>query len=173
MKQLILGGMRSGKSELASRLARQSGLEVVFIATAAAGDEEMAERIARHARERPRDWLLVEEPIELLQALAQYAAPQRCLIVDCLTLWLSNIIERHDAPAMATKRQELARVLPQLQGQIILVSNEIGLGVIPLGAYTRRYCDELGWLHQALAASADRVILTIAGLPLVLKGAPL
>ncbi len=115
---------------------------------------------------------MVEEPVHLARALAEHASPQRCLIVDCLTLWLSNLLtdEPIDEKRFATERAALLELLPRLPGRILLVSNEVGLGIIPLGAMTRRFCDESGRLHQALAAACDRVTFVTAGLPMTLKG---
>ncbi len=172
MKELILGGARSGKSTLAERLARDSGLAVTYVATAAAGDAEMAARIAHHRERRPAAWGLVEEPLALAAALAGHAAPDRCLLVDCLTLWLSNLLAEEEG-RMAHERQSLLDTLPALPGRVILVSNEVGLGIVPMNPLARRFRDEAGWLHQAVAGCCDRVIFTAAGLPLVMKGAPL
>jgi adenosylcobinamide kinase/adenosylcobinamide-phosphate guanylyltransferase len=171
MRELILGGARSGKSALAERNAAQSGLEVVYIATAEAGDEEMAARIVHHQARRPESWRLVEAPHSLAQALAGQAADERCIIVDCLTLWLSNLLggETIDEWQFNAERTALLELLPQLPGRIILVSNEVGLGIVPLGALTRRFCDESGRLHQAVAALCDRVTFVTAGLPMTLK----
>jgi adenosylcobinamide kinase/adenosylcobinamide-phosphate guanylyltransferase len=171
MKELILGGARSGKSALAQQQATASGLEVVFIATASADDAEMADRIARHQADRPGHWQLVEEPVALADTLRRHASAKRCLLVDCLTLWLSNLLhdETVDEARLARERDALLQILPSLPGHLILVSNEVGLGVIPLGQLTRRFCDEAGRLHQALAAQCDRVTLTVAGLPHRLK----
>lgn len=170
MKELILGGVRSGKSRLAERLARASGLAVTYIATAIPADAEMQARIAAHRQRRTHTWKLVEEPLALAGVLRAQAAPDRCLLVDCLTLWLTNLLETNDDDVFASERRALVELLPQLPGHVILVSNETGLGVVPLGALSRRFCDEAGWLHQELAQLADRVILTVAGLPLLLKG---
>lgn len=170
MRTLILGGARSGKSRLAEKLATESGLGVTYIATAQAQDGEMAQRIAQHRARRPPHWNSVEEPLTLAATLQQHAAHDRCLLVDCLTLWLTNLLLYSDASTFARERTALLLVLPALPGSIILVSNESGMGVVPLGELTRRYCDEAGWLHQELAAHCDHVSLTIAGLPLTLKG---
>lgn len=170
-KELILGGARSGKSALAERLAAKSGLAVVYIATATAGDAEMAERIAHHRSRRPVVWSLVEEPLYLAAALKGAAASDRCLLVDCLTLWLNNVIA--DEALFQKERAALLDALPGLPGRVILVSNEVGMGIVPLGELTRRYCDEAGRLHQDLAQLCDRVTLVAAGLPLALKGNPL
>jgi adenosylcobinamide kinase / adenosylcobinamide-phosphate guanylyltransferase len=168
MRELILGGARSGKSALAEQRAIASGLTVTYIATAQALDNEMAERIERHQQQRPAHWELVEEPLELAAVLKQHAAADRCLLVDCLTLWLTNLLT--DAPAFERRRDEFLELLPQLPGEIILVSNEVGLGIVPLGELTRRFCDESGRLHQAVAARCERVTFVTAGLPMTLKG---
>ncbi|KQX97447.1 adenosylcobinamide kinase/adenosylcobinamide phosphate guanyltransferase [Rhodanobacter sp. Root480] len=170
MRNLILGGARSGKSALAERLALASTRPVVYIATAQARDGEMAERIAHHRTRRPADWLCVEEPLALAEVLRQHARADRCVLVDCLTLWLSNLLGDADASRFERERAALLDTLPQLPGEILLVSNEIGMGVVPLGELSRRFVDEAGRLHQALAAMCDRVIFVAAGLPLTLKG---
>ncbi|GAD63577.1 MULTISPECIES: bifunctional adenosylcobinamide kinase/adenosylcobinamide-phosphate guanylyltransferase [Pseudomonadaceae] len=173
MLELILGGARSGKSRLAERLATQSGLAVTYIATSQALDGEMSARIQHHRQRRPADWGLVEEPLELARALRDNAAPGRCLLVDCLTLWLTNLLMLDDDTRLAMQRDAFLEALAELPGRIILVSNETGLGVVPLGELTRRYVDEAGWLHQAVAERAERVLFTVAGLPMLLKGEPL
>jgi len=172
MRELILGGARSGKSALAEQLAEQSGLAVTYIATAEAGDEEMVARISHHQARRPEAWQLVEAPLSLARALGAHAAEDHCLIVDCLTLWLSNLLasEPVDERRFDAERQALLDLLPRLPGRVILVSNEVGLGIVPLGALTRRFCDESGRLHQAVAALCDRVTFVTAGLPMTLKG---
>lgn len=170
---LILGGARSGKSALAERLASASGRAVTYIATSQPLDGEMGARIAEHRARRPAEWALVEEPLALAQALIEHAAADRCLLVDCLTLWLTNLLMLDDAARLKHERDALLDCLPALPGQVLLVSNETGLGVVPLGELTRRYVDQAGWLHQTVAARAERVLFTVAGLPMVLKGAPL
>ncbi|TBU97330.1 bifunctional adenosylcobinamide kinase/adenosylcobinamide-phosphate guanylyltransferase [Stutzerimonas kirkiae] len=170
MIELILGGARSGKSRLAERLAGESGLEVLYVATSQALDGEMDARIAHHRARRPAHWGLVEEPVRLAQVLASEAAEGRCLLVDCLTLWLTNLLLLDDPRRLEQEREALLQALASAPGRILLVSNETGMGVVPLGELTRRYVDEAGWLHQALAERAQRVVLTVAGLPLVLKG---
>jgi adenosylcobinamide kinase/adenosylcobinamide-phosphate guanylyltransferase len=170
MKTLILGGVRSGKSRLAGRLAVETGRQVVYVATATAGDEEMSRRIEAHRRHRPQDWMVVEEPLAIARVLADVAQPGRCLVVDCLTLWLTNLLIHSNPELLETERAALLEAVPELAGDLILVGNETNMGVIPLGEMSRRYCDEAGLLHQALAARCDRVALTVAGLALVLKG---
>jgi len=173
MLELILGGARSGKSRLAERLARESGLAVCYVATSQALDDEMAARIAQHRARRPAEWALVEEPLALARVLREQAAPGRCLLVDCLTLWLTNLLLADDPQRLAQEREALLECLAELPGRIILVSNETGLGVVPLGELSRRYVDEAGWLHQALAERCRRVLFCVAGLPMTLKGDPL
>ena len=172
MKSLILGGVRSGKSRLAEQMATDSGLPVTYIATATAEDVEMRQRIERHRADRPDHWTLVEEPLALGAALKQHAAEGRCLIVDCLTLWLTNLLMTDDSDLLTQELDDLLVVLEGLPGELILVSNETGMGVVPMGEITRRYCDEAGRLHQRLAQSCEQVVLTVAGLPQVLKGDP-
>ncbi|PQZ90858.1 MULTISPECIES: bifunctional adenosylcobinamide kinase/adenosylcobinamide-phosphate guanylyltransferase [Pseudomonas] len=170
MLQLILGGARSGKSRLAEQLASDSTLPVIYIATSQPLDGEMNARVALHRQRRPDHWGLVEEPVELARVLRENAAADRCLLVDCLTLWLTNLLMLEDPQRLAIERDRLLDTLATLPGEIIFVSNETGLGVVPLGELTRRYVDEAGWLHQALAERCQRVVLTVAGLPLTLKG---
>ncbi|TFF13254.1 bifunctional adenosylcobinamide kinase/adenosylcobinamide-phosphate guanylyltransferase [Pseudomonas sp. BCA14] len=173
MHQLIIGGARSGKSRLAEKLATDSLLPVIYIATSQPLDGEMSERVAQHRQRRPDHWGLIEEPVELARVLRENAAPGRCLLVDCLTLWLTNLLMLEDAERLVHEREQLLQTLASLPGEIIFVSNETGLGVVPLGELTRRYVDEAGWLHQALAERCQRVVLTVAGLPLTLKGTAL
>jgi adenosylcobinamide kinase/adenosylcobinamide-phosphate guanylyltransferase len=173
MHRLILGGVRSGKSRLAERLARDSGLAVTYIATARASDDEMTARIAAHRERRPADWRLVEEPLALVDSLRREAAAGRCVLVECLTLWLSNLLWAGDEERLGRELEALPALLADLPGQVIFVGNETNLGVIPMNALARRYCDLAGSLHQQLAARCDAVYFTAAGLPLALKGPPL
>jgi adenosylcobinamide kinase/adenosylcobinamide-phosphate guanylyltransferase len=170
VRTLILGGARSGKSALAERLACESGQAVVYIATAQAHDEEMAARIAHHRDRRPAHWQSVEEPLALADTLRAYARPDRCVLVDCLTLWLSNLLGNADDKRLGHEWDALLNVLPALPGELLFVSNEVGLGVVPMGELTRRFVDEAGRLHQAMAARCERVLFVAAGLPLPLKG---
>ncbi len=173
MIELILGGARSGKSRLAERLAGESGLPVTYIATSQPLDGEMSARIAQHRARRPAGWALVEEPLALAAVLREHASPERCLLVDCLTLWLTNLLMLDDTTRLAAERDALLDCVAALPGRVLLVSNETGLGVVPLGELSRRYVDEAGWLHQALAERCGRVVFTVAGLPMTLKGEPL
>lgn len=168
MKELIIGGARSGKSAFAQRKALESGLQVTYIATAQSGDGEMAERIAHHRADRPPSWKLVEEPLWLAKSLTAHATSGHCLLVDCLTLWLSNLLATGDG-ALDREIRHLLAVLPELPGQTLLVSNEVGQGIVPANPLARRFRDEAGRLHQRIATLCDRVIFVVAGLPLVLK----
>jgi adenosylcobinamide kinase/adenosylcobinamide-phosphate guanylyltransferase len=173
MLQLILGGARSGKSRLAEKLAADTGLAVTYIATSQPLDGEINERVAHHRARRPAEWGLIEEPMQLARVLQENARADRCLLVDCLTLWMTNLLMLDDAGRLTREREALLDCLAQLPGEIVFVSNETGMGVVPLGELTRRYVDEAGWLHQALAERCQRVVLTVAGLPLTLKGTAL
>ncbi len=170
MLQLILGGARSGKSRLAERLATDSQLHVVYIATSQPVDGELDQRVALHRERRPDHWGLVEEPLALADVLRAQARSDRCLLVDCLTLWLTNLLMLDEPERLRAEREALLETLPGLPGEILFVSNETGLGVVPLGELTRRYVDEAGLLHQALAERCERVVFTVAGLPMILKG---
>ncbi len=171
MKELIFGGTRSGKSAFAQQRATASGLDVIYVATAESRDAEMAERIARHRAERPADWGLIEEPLALAAALRTQAAPNRCLLVDCLTLWLSNLLAAGDE-RLTLEISALLDILPTLPGQILLVSNEVGQGIVPDNPLARRFRDEAGYLHQKIAVRCERATFIIAGLPLLLKDCP-
>lgn len=169
MRELILGGVKSGKSCHAEAVAAASGATVVYLATARAGDAEMAERIARHRARRPAGWTTREVGDDLAGALAAEAAAGRCLLVDCLTLWLSGLIERPSAWRAA--RTALLEGVTAVPGTLLLVSNEVGDGVVPADPLSRRFVDEAGSLHQALAARCERVTRVTAGLPQRLKDA--
>lgn len=164
--QLILGGARSGKSRLAEERALASGKQLFYVATATAGDGEMVERIRIHQQRRDGSWQLLEEPVALAKLLRDHDSPDHCILVDCLTLWLSNCLYHE---CWEEQREQLLAVLPTLQSEVILVSNEVGSGIVPLGELSRRFADESGFLHQALAKLCGRVTLTVAGLPLELK----
>jgi adenosylcobinamide kinase/adenosylcobinamide-phosphate guanylyltransferase len=167
---LVLGGARSGKSRYAERLVLASGLAPVYVATAEALDDEMAARIAAHRARRGGKWRTVEEPLDLVAALHRECAPDRAVLVDCLTLWLANLMggDRPPGPEM----ERLVAALGALPGARVLVSNEVGLGVVPTAAMARSFIDHAGWLHQRIAEQADLVVFMAAGLPLHLKAPP-
>lgn len=164
---LVLGGARSGKSRYAQRRAEASGLAPILVATAEASDAEMAARIARHAADRDTRWRVIEEPVALGSTLRREAAPDRILVVDCVTLWLSNLFLRGRDPCAETLG--LVETVVDLGGPVIFVSNEVGGGIVPDNPLARTFRDAQGSLNQALAEACDSVVLTIAGLPLPLK----
>lgn len=169
MLQLILGGARSGKSRLAEKIATESGLVVAYVATAQPLDEEMQQRIQHHQQQRPQHWKLSEEPIFLADQLLQIDQENQIILVDCLTLWLTNLLFAEDSNLYLQQIDQLFNVLPKLKSQIILVSNETGLGVVPMGEISRRFVDEAGRLHQALGQLANKVMFCVAGFPMILK----
>ncbi len=166
---LILGGVRSGKSRLAERLAIESQLPVTYIATATAQDEEMQQRIAMHRKQRPVHWRIIEEPLQLAAALSSVPA-ERCILLDCVTLWLTNLLLTDNCSLLEQERDAFLTVLPSLKNRLLIVSNETNMGITPMGELSRRYCDEAGRLHQEIAQHCGQVVLTVAGLPHVLKG---
>ncbi|EXE26037.1 bifunctional adenosylcobinamide kinase/adenosylcobinamide-phosphate guanylyltransferase [Acinetobacter sp. 907131] len=170
MLQLILGGARSGKSRLAEQTAINMQLAVTYVATAQALDPEMQNRIEHHQNQRPAHWSLVEEPLNLANALQKIDRPNQIILVDCLTLWLTNLLLLEDQNIQQLECEQLLKVLPTLQSEIILVSNETGLGVVPLGEISRRFVDEAGRLHQALGQIANKVVFCVAGFSMILKG---
>ncbi len=164
---LVLGGARSGKSGFAEQLGDALPGPHIYIATAQAFDDEMTRRIARHRADRAGHWQTIECPLALPEAILEYGAEERVILVDCLTLWLSNLIlADHD---IAAARRSLAGLLPAVQGTLLLVSNEVGQGIVPDNALARQFRDEAGWLNQALARAADEVWFVTAGLPQRLK----
>ena len=171
MLELYLGGARSGKSRLAEQRAIDSRKKKIYLATATAGDGEMSARIRLHREQRQsQQWLTIEEPVSLAATLLTNDSIDHCILVDCLTLWLTNLLLSSDEQCFMRERQALFDCLPLLQSQVIFVSNEVGQGVVPTDALSRRFVDESGFLHQRLAEQVDRVVFTVAGLPQLLKG---
>ena len=179
MLELVIGGARSGKSAYAEQCAleytksnsKSTNGSVLYIATATAGDEEMAARIHHHQKSRPESWQTIEEPIKLANALIQASEQSEFIIVDCLTLWVTNLL----AIDIEQRQREIdlvLSVLPKLTSSVIFVTNEIGMGVVPLGEETRRFVDEAGRLHQHLATQCHRVTQMIAGIPSRIKNEP-
>lgn len=169
MRQLILGGARSGKSKLAQQRAIETALPVIYIATADAGDEEMEARIALHKADRPAEWELREEAIELPKLLSELSGKGFTVLVDCLTLWLTNLLLK-DLTLMQSEMKHLVDVVNNFDGQLILVSNEVGWGIVPMGELSRQFQDNTGRLHQDLAAIVERVSLSVAGIAIEIKG---
>lgn len=166
---LILGGARSGKSRRAETLAWESGSEVVYLATAEPTDDEMAARIARHREDRAaHGWVTVEEPLNLAGTLAREARPGRIVLVECLTTWLTNLMVHGRDIDAATG--DLMAWCEAPSGPAILVSNEVGFGIVPEHKMARDFRDHAGRLHQRVAERADRVELVVAGIPMAVKG---
>lgn len=169
---LVLGGVRAGKSSYAQKLAMEGG-RVLFVATAEAGDQEMAERIEAHKTSRPVSWDTLEEPLNLAPALQPMVSDYDTVLIDCLTLWVSNLLLRGEAASngtdIPTQAQELLSLYQQGEASWIIVSNEVGLGVVPPSELGRTYADELGRVNQMVTSEADAVHYMIAGLSLNLK----
>jgi adenosylcobinamide kinase / adenosylcobinamide-phosphate guanylyltransferase len=165
---LVLGGVRSGKSRYAQQLAERSG-RVVFVATAKISDDEMRGKIERHRADRPKQWMTIEEPLELVEVLTQQQTSCDVILIDCLTIFAANLLES-EGDAIDDRVTALCNALRSADCAVVLVSNEVGSGVVPAYPLGRRYRDLLGEINQSIAKVADDVILMIAGLPLALKG---
>ena len=166
---LITGGARSGKSQYAEQRVREKGGRSIYVATAEANDEEMAQRIAEHRKRRGNQWRTIEEPLELTQALLAERGKTDCALVDCLTLWISNLLLRHDDKYASEKVEELIEKLPQLNFHLVLVTNEVGWGIVPDNSLARKFRDLAGWTNQRMAQVANEVILMVAGVPMTAK----
>lgn len=180
-RTFIFGGARSGKSAYAEQLAAGSGKPVIYVATAQAGDTEMQARIAHHRARRDEGWTTVEEPLALGAVLRERSAPGNVVLVDCLTVWLSNLLfsENREYPEVGHiepperfhhERNALLAAIDDVRGDVVIVSNEVGMGIVAQGAISRWFVDEAGRLNQAVAARCERAVWVAAGLPLVLKG---
>ena len=177
--QLVLGGARSGKStyaeaaayqlysdrKIASTTGQATAAKLIYLATATAGDAEMSERIDHHKQRRNEDWQLIEEQLDIAN-IVRAASSDTTILIDCLTLWLSNCLYKG---VWLTQRNALIEALKTSNANIVMVSNEVGSGIVPMGELSRQFVDESGWLHQQIASIADKVDLIVAGLPLSLK----
>ncbi len=179
MKTLILGGVRSGKSRYAEKFAiqsaQESNSELIYIATSFPQDEEMQQRVDEHQQQRElsgENWITVEETLHLADVLAKNAKDSTTILVDCLTLWMTNLLCHKDSDLLKIETEKLLSVLPSLKGNIIFVSNETGLGIVPMEKLTRQFVDAMGLFHQDLAACCEQVSFVIAGLPHFLKSYP-
>jgi len=177
VKSLILGGVKSGKSRFAETCASDSGKSVVLIATASAMDNEMAERIRCHKKRRPVHWQTIEEPISLGATLSSLEGSsgnrdftESCIIIDCLTLWLTNLLLLEDKVVLEAEKDHFIRALNNSRHQVLIVSNETNMGIVPMTELSRRFCDEAGRLHQQLGAQLDNVVLMVAGINHTIKG---
>lgn len=165
---LILGGARSGKSRYAQSIAEAFDGALVFIATGEAHDAEMTARIDRHRADRGERWRTVEAPLALAEAIRASAAPDHLLLVDCLTLWTSNLM--HTGRDIDAATAELIAALRAAPGPVLMVANEVGLGIVPDNPLARAFRDAAGHMNQAIAAACDRVTFVTAGLPIIVKG---
>ncbi len=173
MIHLILGGARSGKSSYAESEALSSGKAPIYIATATADDKEMKSRIQRHQEHRRSDWHLIEEPLILSHLIENYGDKEQIILIDCMTLWVSNWLckkeQQVDGIEWSVEKERFLLALKNSQKDIIVVSNEVGSGIMPLGELTRDFVDRAGWLNQAIARVADKVTLVVAGIPTPIK----
>jgi adenosylcobinamide kinase/adenosylcobinamide-phosphate guanylyltransferase len=166
---LISGGARSGKSRYAEQQARELGPRRLYIATAQAKDQEMRQRIEEHKKRRGNDWITIEEPLLLTETLLGQRAQTDCALVDCLTLWLSNLLLAYEAKSAQEKVEQFVETMRQLDFHLILVSNEVGWGIVPDNSLARQFRDLSGWANQRVAAVAREVVLMVTGIPMIVK----
>jgi adenosylcobinamide kinase/adenosylcobinamide-phosphate guanylyltransferase len=169
MKHLVLGGVRSGKSAFAQEQIAVCGKPVCYVATSQVWDKDMADRVRLHKDNRPSEWQLIEEPLALASVLNSLNSPDQAVIVECFTLWMTNLLCLEDETRLEDEKQALLKAVEVFEGDLILVSSEVGLGIMPMNALARRFGDEAGAMNQALAKLTDRVTFVAAGLPLPLK----
>jgi adenosylcobinamide kinase/adenosylcobinamide-phosphate guanylyltransferase len=166
---LITGGARSGKSRYAEQRAIEMGARPLYVATAEAKDEEMAQRITAHRKRRGDQWRTIEEPLELAETLLAERGKTDCVLVDCLTLWVSNLLIQRDDKYASEKVDDLIDKLPQLNFHLVFVTNEVGWGIVPDNSLARKFRDLAGWTNQRMAQAANEVILMVAGMPVIAK----
>lgn len=169
MKHLVLGGVRSGKSAFAQEQVEASGKPVCYVATSQVWDDDMVDRVRLHKDNRPSEWQLIEEPLALARILHSLNSPDQAVIVECFTLWMTNLLCLEDEARLQEEKQALLKAVAAFEGDLVLVSSEVGLGIMPMNALARRFGDEAGAMNQALAKLTDRVTFVAAGLPLKLK----
>lgn len=170
-KVLVTGGQKSGKSRYALNLGETArGGRKIFVATAQPLDGEMNTRIERHRKERGSRWHTIEEPVEVASLLRNAEYGDAVFLIDCLTLWTSNLLERLDESAFLQKTEDFSRAVAEFGGTVILVTNEVGLGVVPASPVTREYCDRLGLANQKMAEVCHGVVMLVAGVPVIIKG---
>jgi adenosylcobinamide kinase / adenosylcobinamide-phosphate guanylyltransferase len=168
---LITGGARSGKSSYAEERARELGGRRLYIATAEPKDEEMRRRIEEHQRRRGDDWATIEEPLQLAETLLAQRGQTDCALVDCLTFWISNLLLRYGEKDARQKMKRLVQTIRQLDYHLVLVTNEVGWGIVPDNPLARQFRDLSGWSNQRIAAAANQVVLVVAGVPMIVKKA--
>ena len=169
---VVTGAARSGKSRYAERRSRELGEKLLYIATAEGRDDEMSERIADHQRRRGGEWITIEEPLELTEALTAQDGKIDCALVDCLTLWMSNLLIARDGQHALEKVEQLLDTMPRLRFSTIFVTNEVGWGIVPDNPLARKFRDLSGWTNQRIAEAAHEVVLMVAGVPMIIKKAP-
>ncbi|MFT2097437.1 bifunctional adenosylcobinamide kinase/adenosylcobinamide-phosphate guanylyltransferase [Marinomonas sp. 2405UD66-6] len=169
MKHLVLGGVRSGKSAFAQEQVAASGKPVCYVATSQVWDDDMEKRVQLHKENRPAEWRLIEEPLALADVLNSLNFPDQAVIVECFTLWLTNLLCLEDEDRLEQEKQALLKAVEAFQGDLVLVSSEVGLGIMPMNALARRFADEAGSMNQSLAKLTNRVTFVAAGLPMPLK----
>jgi adenosylcobinamide kinase/adenosylcobinamide-phosphate guanylyltransferase len=166
---LITGGARSGKSGYAEARAARLGAKLLYLATAEPGDEEMARRIAEHRKRRGERWVTVEEPLEVGRVLTEHQGKVDCAVVDCVTLWISNLLIRRGEGSVVKATEDLIRRLPRLNFHLFFVTNEVGWGIIPDNPLARQFRDLSGWVNQSIGRVTNEIILMVAGVPVVVK----
>ena len=179
LRSLVLGGMKSGKSAFAAQLAEQhvgaAKTHVVFVATATALDDEMSERIELHKVDRDPNWTVIEEPLSLAATIENIARKAKesdddiCIVIDCLTLWVTNLLVNDNEPQLKREVADFTRAVVSCPVRLIMVSNETNMGITPMGELSRKFCDETGLLHQQLARHCEQVVLMVAGLAVTVK----
>jgi adenosylcobinamide kinase/adenosylcobinamide-phosphate guanylyltransferase len=169
MKHLVLGGVRSGKSAFAQEQVAISGKPVCYVATSQVWDDDMAARVRLHKDNRPSEWRLIEEPLALAEVLSSLNSPEQAVIVECFTLWLTNLLCLEDEVRLQQEKIALLKTVSEFKGDLVLVSSEVGLGIMPMNALARRFADEAGEMNQALAKLTNRVTFVAAGIPMPLK----
>ena len=168
---LISGGARSGKSRYAEERAGGLGTRLLYLATGQAGDKEMEERIAEHRKRRGEKWITVEEPLELTRELGRHRGRVDCALVDCLTLWITNLLIQRGVKGLRNAAEGLIKEIPRLDFHLFLVTNEVGWGIVPDSPLARQFRDLSGWINQQVGAAANEIILMVAGVPLTVKKA--
>jgi len=166
---LITGGARSGKSRYAEGRVEHLGSKLLYVATGEAKDEEMAQRIAEHRKRRNEKWLTIEEPLEVGRVLTEHCGKIDCALTDCLTLWVSNLLIQSGEKQVRRAVEELIQKLPQFDFHLLLVTNEVGWGIVPDSPLARQFRDLAGWTNQRMAEIASEVVLMVAGIPVVVK----
>ncbi len=164
---LIIGGAKSGKSSFALRLCSSMKGKKIFVATAVATDSEMEEKIKRHRKERGKEWITIEEPVDIAEIIERFDSKETVILVDCLTFWLNNLFMKKEN--VEERIEKLIRILSGIKGNVVIVSNEVGMGIVPADEISRKYRELLGLLNQKIAHLAEKVVFMICGIPVLIK----